>query len=85
VRNNKVLKPDTTVTMFLRLLGWYTYDGIYGQYLHHNGELLTGGTAPQGLHTGLIHLGDGYDAVILINTLGFDPIGQMVGAFEQRS
>src|SRR5262249_26257694 len=85
VRGNKALNPDTTTAMFLRSLGWYTYEGIYGQYFHHNGELLTGGTLPQGLWTGVIHLGDGYDAAILVNSLGVDPIGLMIGAFEQRA
>src|SRR5262249_25289192 len=85
VRSNKVLKPDTTIAMFLRSLGWYTYEGIYGQYFHHNGGLLTGATLPQGLVTGVIHLGDGHAAAILVNTWGFHTIAQMDPALGRRS
>jgi CubicO group peptidase (beta-lactamase class C family) len=84
IRNNSVLKAETTNSMFLNGYGWYTYDGIYGQYFHHNGGLLNGATPPQGLVTGVIHLADGYDAVILVNSWGFDTIALMVDAFEQR-
>lgn len=85
VRNNTVLKPDTTRTMFLQGLGFYTYDGIYGQYFHHDGGLENAATPTQGLVTGIIHLADGYDALLLVNSWGFDTIGLMVGAFEQRT
>lgn len=84
VRSNAVLSSATTLTMFNESLGWYTYDGIYGQYFHHNGGLLNGATPPQGLVTGIIHLADGYDALLLVNSWGFDTIGLMVQAFETR-
>lgn len=84
VRNNTVLSPDTTLMMFNEALGWYPYDGIYGRYFHHNGGLGNGDSPSQGLATGIIHLADGYDALLLINSLGADTIGLMVQAFETR-
>jgi CubicO group peptidase (beta-lactamase class C family) len=85
VRENAVLPAETTLERLNGDLGWYTYDGLYGQYFHHNGGLLTGTTPPQGLGTGIIHLADGYDALLLVNTWGFDVIGLMVEAFETRT
>jgi CubicO group peptidase (beta-lactamase class C family) len=85
VRNHTVLSPESTVMMLNEYLGWYPYDGIYGRYFHHNGGLGNGATPPQGLATGIIHLADGYDALLLINSLGADTIGLMVEAFETRN
>ena len=82
VRSNAVLPAATTLAMLNGDLGWYTYDGLYGQYFHHNGGLLNGATPAQGLGTGIIHLADGYDALLLINSWGFDVIGLLVEAFE---
>ena len=84
VRNNTVLASQTTLMMFNEGLGWYPYDGIYGRYYHHNGGLANGAAPPQGLATGIIHLADGYDALLLINSLGADTIGLMAQAFEAR-
>jgi hypothetical protein len=89
VRNNKALPPATTISMFQNGYGCYTYDGIYGQYFHHNGMLYHDVTPYQGLCTGWVHLADGYDAVLLVNsetpTLSFDGVQLIFGAFEQRS
>lgn len=81
VRSNTVLGADTTLSMLENNLGWYTYNGLYGQYFHHNGGLVYGN---QGLVTGIIHLSDSYDALLLINSWGPDTIGLMIQAFEQR-
>ena len=62
VRNNTVLDPQTTLSMLNGEEGWYTYDGIFGQYFHHNGGLGNGATPSQGVATGIIRLADGYDA-----------------------
>jgi hypothetical protein len=69
-------------------LGWYTYDGIYGQCFHHNGGLLNGLSPAQGLVTGIMHLSEGYDALLLVKSWGvpnvIDTIGLIVKAFETR-
>lgn len=85
VRNQTVLSAETTAMMFNEYLGWYPYDGIYGRYFHHNGGLMNGATPQQGLATGIVHLADGYDALLLINSLGADTIGLIVQAFETRN
>lgn len=88
VRNNVVLAPTTTQLMLNEDLGWYTYDGVYGQYFHHNGGLLNGLSPAQGLVTGIMHLSAGYDALLLVNSWGVpavvDTIGLIVKAFETR-
>lgn len=68
VHNNTVLSPDATQLMLCGQLGCYKYDGIYGQYFHHNGGLLNGLTPAQGLVTGIIRLTGGYDALLLVNS-----------------
>jgi CubicO group peptidase (beta-lactamase class C family) len=85
VRNNTILSPNATQLMLNGQLGWYKYDGIYGQYFHHNGGLLNGLTPAQGLATGLIRFTDGYDALLLVNSWGPDTIGLMIQAFESRN
>jgi CubicO group peptidase (beta-lactamase class C family) len=85
VRSHAVLPAETTLQMLNGQLGWYVYDGLYGQYFHHNGGLLNGLTPAQGLDTGIIHLADGYDALLLVNTWNFDVIGLIVEAFETRT
>jgi CubicO group peptidase (beta-lactamase class C family) len=85
VRNNTVLSQDATQLMLNGQLGCYKYDGIYGQYFHHNGGLLNGLTPAQGLVTGIIRLTDGYDALLLVNSWGPDTIGLMIQAFESRN
>jgi hypothetical protein len=86
VRNNVVLGPDATQLMLNGQLGWYIWDGIYGQYYHHNGGLVNGLTPGQGLATGIIRLTDGYDALLLWNSWeGADAIELMVEAFETRT
>jgi hypothetical protein len=55
-------------------LGCYEYDGIYGKYYDHNGWLHNGGTPNRGLNTGVIHLADGYDALLLFNAQFVDQI-----------
>ena len=83
VRANRVLSADATLAMLNGQLGWYTYDGLYGQYFHHNGGLQSSTTPPiKGLVTGIIHLSDGYDALLLVNSWGFDVVGLIVQAFE---
>jgi hypothetical protein len=36
----------------------------------------------RGLNTGIIHLADGYDALLLVNAQFVDTIGLMIEAFE---
>jgi CubicO group peptidase (beta-lactamase class C family) len=84
VRNDTVLGHEATLKMLNGDLGWYTYDGIYGQYFHHNGGLLNGASPAQGVVTGIIRLSDGYDALLLVNSWGFDTIGLMIQAFQTR-
>jgi hypothetical protein len=79
-----VLDLQTTLNMLNGDEGWYTYDGVYGQYFHHNGGLGNGATPSQGVATGIIRLADGYDALLLVNSLGQDVISLMIQAFETR-
>jgi CubicO group peptidase (beta-lactamase class C family) len=85
VRANIVLSAATTDKMFKESLGWYTYNGTYGTYYHHNGGLGNGATPSQGLNTGAIHFAEGYDAVLLINSPRGDIINVMIQAFETRA
>lgn len=84
VRNSTVLSVSVTYAMLEGQLGWYKYDGVFGEYYHHNGGLWNGDPLAQGLKTGIIHLSNGYDALILINDWNPDPIGLMIKAFETR-
>jgi len=68
--------------MFQQQLGWYVWNGLYGDYFNHNGHLHDGETPDRGLTTGVIHLTDGYDALLLVNAQWVDTIGLMVQAFE---
>jgi hypothetical protein len=85
VRNNTVLSPDATQLMLNGQLRCYKYDGIHGQYFHHNGGLINCLTPGQGLVTGLIRLTVGYDALFLVNSWGLDTIPLMIQAFESRT
>jgi hypothetical protein len=67
---------------FHEQLGCYEYDGIYGKYYDHNGWLHNGGSPDRGLNTGIIHLADGYDALLLVNAQFVDTMGLMIEAFE---
>ena len=82
VRNNTVLSPQLTDRMFTESLGWYTRNGRYGQYYHHNGGLFNGANPRQGLSTGVVHFTNGYDAVLLTNSPHKGIIKLMVQAFE---
>jgi|GEM_PF-4503712 len=84
VRSNKVLSPELTKQMLTGELGWYTYDGNYGQYYHHNGGLTNGGSPAQGLNTGIIHFSDGYDALLLVNSPVPAIIPLMIRAFQTQ-
>jgi CubicO group peptidase (beta-lactamase class C family) len=83
VRDDRVIDRRITERMFHEQLGCYVYDGIYGKYYDHNGWLEDGGTPNRGLNTGVIHLSDGYDALLLVNAQFVDTIGLMIEAFEQ--
>jgi len=82
VRDHRVLDEHLTQRMFHEQLGCYEYDGIYGKYYDHNGWLHNGGSPDRGLNTGIIHLADGYDALLLVNAQFVDTIGLMIEAFE---
>jgi hypothetical protein len=84
VRNNTVLSAADTAMMLNENLGWYTYDGVYGQYHHHNGGGDNGADPPQGLNVAIVQLADGYDAVLLVNSLRPDVVELIVKAFETR-
>ena len=79
-----MLSASATQRMLDESMGFYGYDGIYGRYFHHNGGIGNGATPPQGVCTGIIRLSDGYDALLLVNSLGVDVIGLMIEAFETR-
>jgi CubicO group peptidase (beta-lactamase class C family) len=83
VREARVLDHQQTQRMFHEQLGWYLWNGVYGDYFDHNGWLEDGGTPNRGLNTGIIHLADGYDALLLVNAQWVDTIGLLVQAFEQ--
>lgn len=82
VRNNTVLSAQLTDRMFAESLGWYTWNGKYGQYYHHNGGLFDGANPRQGLSTGIVHFTNGYDAVLFTNSPYKGIIKLMVQAFE---
>jgi CubicO group peptidase (beta-lactamase class C family) len=82
VRDERVLDQRLTQRMFHEQLGCYEYDGIYGKYYDHNGWLLNGGSPDRGLNTRIIHLAEGYDALLLVNAQFVDTIGLMIEAFE---
>jgi CubicO group peptidase (beta-lactamase class C family) len=91
LRRGTVLPSETVFAMLNDELGWYTYDGSFGPYFHHNGALLDGfDSDSQGLNTGIVRFPDGYDALLLINSwaprdsVGFDVIKILVRAFEAR-
>jgi CubicO group peptidase (beta-lactamase class C family) len=64
-------------------LGWYTiHEGVYGEYETKNGLFVSDTiTGSQQINTGMLHLSDGYDAVVLINSQG-DATDPIVSAFE---
>lgn len=88
VRNNVVLPAATTASMLQNGYGFYTYNGIYGQYFHHNGGLVNGASPLQGLITGLVHFVEGYDAVFFCNSQdpsqSLNAVNLIIDAFEQR-
>lgn len=80
LRNNVLLTAAETQMMFEQSLGWYTINGLYGSYFHHNGGLNS--TTGTKLRTGIVHFSNGYDAVLLVNSPVDDIIGLMVNAFQ---
>lgn len=84
VRNDAVLSAALTEEMLTGELGWYTYNGKYGAYYHHNGGLVNGATPTQGLNTGIIHFSNGYDALLLVNSPLPTIISLMIQAFETQ-
>jgi len=82
VREDRTLNEHETHKMFHEQLGWYEWTGLYGDYYSHNGWLLDGGTPDRGLNTGIVHLSDGYDALLLVNAQWVDTTGLIVQAFE---
>ena len=81
IRKNTVLGEAATAVMFDEQMGWNEYIGFYGPYFHKNGAFGVG-PPDQGLLAGISHFPCGYDAVLLINTLGFDERMLMQNAFE---
>lgn len=82
VRANTVLPPELTEQMFAEQLGWYAWDGVYGQYYHHNGGLQNAASPAQYINTGIVRFVDGWDAVLLVNSNADGTIPQIVRAFE---
>jgi CubicO group peptidase (beta-lactamase class C family) len=78
-RTNTVLRPIYTNFMMQRMLGWYPGATCYGLAYHHNGGLTCNGA---GLNTGIIHLPDQYDAVLLSNKPLETIIQVMLEAFD---
>lgn len=84
VRNHTVLSAHQTEEMFKERLGWYSYDGIFGQYFNHVGELENGLSPTQKLTTAIIRFSNDYDALLLINSPQKDILSVLVEAFEMR-
>jgi CubicO group peptidase (beta-lactamase class C family) len=78
-RTSTVLRPIYTNFMMQRMLGWYPGATCYGLAYHHNGGLTCNGA---GLNTGIIHLPDQYDAVLLSNKPLQNIIQVMLEAFD---
>ena len=84
LRGSAVLSESTKAQMFEGQLGWYTYNGLYGQYFHHEGDF---GGDPGGIRAAVVRLTNGYDCFLAINSaneyLGLPNIVELViRAFE---
>lgn len=84
VRNHVVLSPQKTEEMFTQQLGWFIYEGAYGQYFNFEGRLINGMSPQQGLSTVAIRFSDGYDALLLVNTPVSNLTDVMVKAFQTQ-
>jgi CubicO group peptidase (beta-lactamase class C family) len=81
VRNNTVLTASTTSTMLTQRLGWFDAATTAGTAYHHNGAWITGDG--RGYNGAIIRLPGGTEAVVLINTDGFNTVGTLVDGFNR--
>ena len=82
IASNAVLGSEVRDVMFAAHLGWYPFVGEHGVYYHHNGMLTTAKVGGERTCTGVMHLVDGYDLVLLVNSPVVDIIRVMAGAFD---
>jgi len=80
VRNNTVLTASTTAAMLSNLLGWYNAATGAGTAYHHNGGWVTGDG--RGFNGAIIRLPTA-EAVILIDTDGFDTVGTLLDGYNR--
>jgi len=81
IRKNTVLTAGTTNTMLTELLGWYNASVTGGTAYHHNGGWVTGDG--RGYNGAIIRLPSGTEAVVLIDTDGFDTVGTLIDGFNR--
>lgn len=85
MRGTSVLPSSVISEMFTDGIGFYTVNGAFGTYYQHNGSIGNGLTPAQRLNTAFVHLGEGYDIVLLSNSLApADVVNLCIGAFESR-
>ena len=87
-RDHSVLMEDMTESTLQGELGFYTYNGRFGQYFHHNGGF-GAKDSRGGIATGWVRLGHGYDCILLVNSTSpnggadsWDTVGLIIKAFE---
>ncbi len=81
VRNNTVLTAGTTTTMLTQELGWFDAATTAGTAYHHNGAWITGDG--RGYNGAIIRLPGGTEAVVLINSHGFNTVGTLIDGFNR--
>jgi CubicO group peptidase (beta-lactamase class C family) len=81
IRANVVLSPETTTLMLTGKLGFWSSNTAKGPAYHHNGGWVTGDA--RGYQGAMVLLPGGQNAVVLINTWAFDPIGPILDGFAR--
>lgn len=85
LRGTSVLPAALVSEMFTDGVGFYTNIGNFGTYYEHNGSIGNGLNPEQRLNTAFMRLGEGYDIVLLSNSLApVDVINLCQGAFDSR-
>lgn len=85
LRGTSVLPAAVVSEMFNDGIGFYTNIGNFGTYYQHNGSIGNGLNPSQRLNTAFMHLGEGYDIVLLSSSVApVDVINLCQGAFDSR-
>jgi uncharacterized protein (TIGR03437 family) len=85
MRGTSVLPASVISEMFADGIGWYTNIGNFGTYYQHNGSIGNGLNPSQRLNTAFVHLGEGYDCVLLSDSIApADVVTLVIGAFDSR-